>query len=315
MKKEINKKSLSSVQEISFGEGEEFLRYLKFRKNYSDKTIEAYSKDLSQFFAYISLEDKKGWQNVSENLIKEFLWELRSTGMAQNSVRRKISSLRSFFKYLQKKGKIKRNPASSISAGKKDNAIPSFLTEEEMNLLLQNIKTEDWESLRDRTIMELFYATGVRLSELIKLKKENINLREGRIMVSGKGNKQRYIPIGKTAGFFLEKYMYESNKLFDFYPNISTVFLTAKGKPVYPMLIQRMVKKYLLRFSEISQKSPHILRHSFATHMLNAGADILTVKELLGHSSLSTTQTYTHVSIERLKNAYKQAHPRAGGNE
>ncbi|MCK5077234.1 MAG: tyrosine-type recombinase/integrase, partial [Calditrichia bacterium] len=248
---------------------EQFLEYLRYQKSFSEKTIEAYYLDISQFITYLETDNNNfSIEKIDHNIIKAFLWDLKNSGFNHNSVRRKLSSLKSFFKYLQKEQIVENNPASLVSSGKKTISSPSFLTEDEINEMLTQIDIENWEGLRNRTILELFYATGVRLNELIGLKKENINENDNWILVTGKGSKQRYIPIGEIAKKYLIKYINDSEKEIPDYKHSSIVFVTKKGKSIYPMLIQRMVKNYLLKYSRVSQKSPHTLRHSFATHLL-----------------------------------------------
>ncbi len=204
------------------------------------------------------------------------------------------------------------NPANAVKAGKITLKLPDYLSENEIKTLLDRLPEEDWEDLRDKTILELFYGTGIRISEAVQLRKKDIDFHRDWIIIFGKGNKTRYVPLSKRLSSLLQRYLSETERMFPSYQSQSIVFVTRKGDPVYPMLVYRIVNKYLSHFSKLSKKSPHVIRHTFATHLLNAGADILTVKELLGHVSLSTTQIYTHVSMEKLKQIYMQAHPRAG---
>ncbi|GAB4184682.1 MAG: tyrosine recombinase XerC [Calditrichia bacterium] len=290
-----------------------FSNYLNYQKQYSQKTLESYQRDIFQFIEYLETMEYRG--EIDTKIVKNFLWYLREQQFESGSIHRKLSSLRSFFKYLQKQDILKSNPAVGIKAGKKELKLPSFLTEHEIRSLLDGIEVTDWFTLRDRTILELFYATGIRINEAVTLRKRDIDLKKKWIVVTGKGNKTRYVPITKEAAIWLKRYLEETETFFPGYSKIDEVFITTKGKPAYPMLLYRIVKRYLLLFARISKQSPHVIRHTFATHLLNRGADILTVKELLGHVSLSTTQIYTHVSIEKLKDVYQQAHPRAKRGE
>lgn len=287
--------------------------YLSYQKQYSPKTIEAYQHDIFQFIDYLETVEYEG--DIDVKIVKNFLWYLKKRKLEPKSIHRKLSSLRTFFKYLQKQGILKNNPTTGIQAGKIPLKLPSYLSENEIKGLLDSIEVRDWASLLEKTLLELFYGTGIRISEAVSLYKKNIDFHNKWLIILGKGNKTRYVPFNSRVEILLQQYMKETEKLFPQYGQNEFVFVTQKGKPIYPMYIYRIFKKYLFAFSKLSKKSPHVIRHTFATHMLNAGADILTVKELLGHVSLSTTQIYTHVSVEKLKNVYSQAHPRAKKGE
>lgn len=287
-----------------------YSEYLTYQKKYSPKTVEAYQNDIFQFIDFLEATEFSGKLDV--RTVRQFLWYLKKQNMQQKSIHRKLSSLRTFFKFLMNQGILEVNPASAVKAGKIPLKLPDYLSENEIKRLLDSLPEDNWEELRDKTLLELFYGTGIRISEAVQLRKKQIDFNRNWIIVFGKGNKTRYVPLGKRLSALLQRYLSETKQQFPGYEQQEIVFLTRKGDPAYPMLIYRIVNKYLSHFSKLSKKSPHVIRHTFATHLLNAGADILTVKELLGHVSISTTQIYTHVSTEKLKQVYMQAHPRAG---
>jgi integrase/recombinase XerC len=287
-----------------------YSEYLTYQKKYSARTVEAYQHDIFQFIDFLEVMEYSG--KIDVRTIKNFLWYLKKQELSARSIHRKLSSLRTFFKFLIKQGFMEINPANAVKAGKITLKLPDYLSENEIKTLLDRLPEEDWEDLRDKTILELFYGTGIRISEAVQLRKKDIDFHRDWIIIFGKGNKTRYVPLSKRLSSLLQRYLSETERMFPSYQSQSIVFVTRKGDPVYPMLVYRIVNKYLSHFSKLSKKSPHVIRHTFATHLLNAGADILTVKELLGHVSLSTTQIYTHVSMEKLKQIYMQAHPRAG---
>lgn len=286
-----------------------FIDYLKWQKKYSDHTAHAYRVDLEEFVEYLQLIDFHGKMDV--HTVKNFLWYLKNRKLQQKSIQRKLSSLRSYFKFLMRQELFQINPAFGLTAGKLPSKLPSFLTESDILQLLDSIETESWNTLMEKLVLELFYSTGIRISEAVNLKKDSIQFQQGWIYIRGKGNKVRAVPLSERLASLIKRYMEETERLFPDYSSRERLLVTTTGKPVYPMFLYRIVKKYLFMFSRLSKKSPHIIRHSFATHLLNAGADILTVKELLGHASLSTTQIYTHVTVEKLKNIYDHTHPRA----
>lgn len=309
----------------------EFLDYLYLIRNYSQNTIISYQTDLKQFYDFIILSyHGKADYSESEKLelffdinsidiliLKSFISELfekqkfnikKVPKFSNRSITRKISVLKSFFKYLYKKGIIKSNPASGLGFPKIAKKLPSFLSQNEINKLLDKIGNGEL-SFINKAIIELFYGTGIRLNELINLKLSDVNFCKKTIKVMGKGSKQRIVPYGSKADKALKDYLQirdivNINKL-------DILFVTKKGKKFGPVELRRMVNKYLSSVTDLRKKSPHVLRHSFATHLLDNGADIRAVKDLLGHENLSTTQIYTHVNPEQLKKVYKQAHPKA----
>lgn len=295
---------------------ESYLRYLERERNYSGHTITAYSNDLKLFALFLQQQYGNGltWKSIDRSTIRRFLGALLEDHHARRSVARALACLKSFFKYLHKTGVIISNPASNVVSPKIDRTLPQYLDEEGARLLMEQPDRSTPEGARDAAILELFYSTGIRLSELTQLDLSDVEMDAKLIKVTGKGSKERIIPFGQRALESLTHYLAhregivrEPGKLRD--PR--AVFITVTGRRVYPRAVHSLVKKYIGRISEIQKRSPHVLRHSFATHLLDRGADLRAVKELLGHESLSTTQVYTHVSVNRLKKIYSQAHPKA----
>ncbi len=291
----------------------EYLDALRNERNYSAHTIVSYENDLTQFADFLQNrfpEAVSAPELIDKEIVRSFLGVQFDGGMAKKSILRKISSLRSFLKYLVRHHYITHNPTTNIVAPKVEKKLPQFLKETTMAEVLQRPSVEDWIGARDAALLELLYSSGIRRGELVGLKNGDVDFYEHVLKVTGKGNKQRIVPFGNKAKEALQRYQHMKEKVFAGRKD-SPVFLTIKGKQLYPNAVNEIIKKYLRGISEVQQKSPHVLRHSFATHMLDHGADISTVKELLGHESLSTTQVYTHVTSERLKKVYRQAHPKA----
>lgn len=290
---------------------QEYLSYLRVNLKYSPHTITSYENDLKQFENFLTLtfgKDDFSLNDIELSLLKSFVADLFDEDYSNRSISRKISLLKSFFKYLAKKKYISKNVASTLIFPKLDKKLPSYLTESEAEKLFDNEHIEERKPL-DRAIMELFYSTGIRLSELINLKISNINFSNKTIKVFGKGSKERIVPFGKNAEESINEYL--KIRAVPSEGNSDILFLSSNGKKLYPMQVNRITKKSLDGVTELKKKSPHVLRHTFASHLLDKGADIRAVKDLLGHESLSTTQVYTHISPEKLKKVYKQSHPRA----
>lgn len=287
-----------------------FLEYLQHEKKYSLHTISAYQSDLKQFDVFIDQFDSH-IQNVNYEQIRDWIISLVNDGNNATTVNRKIACLKSFYKFLHLHQFIAKNPTTKLHILKTQKRLPIFVKEEDMQKLLNQVKFEDtFEGIRDKLVLELLYGTGIRLSELINLTYNQVNLTSAYIKVLGKGNKERIIPLHKTLIELIE--FYEKKKKDQGIENICiNVIVTDNNDKCYPMFIYRLVKRYLEVVSSIEKKSPHVLRHSFATHLLNKGADLNAIKELLGHSNLNATQIYTHNSIENLKNIFNQAHPKA----
>jgi len=293
---------------------ENFLQYLLSEKHYSIHTVLAYKTDLTQFFDFLVKERGKASSSLLKEATKEeirlFLGELVRHGISKRSAGRKLASLRAFFKYLIKTGEMEANPTLALVSPKKAKTLPNFLREEEIQKALQSITQDSVSGVRDRTVLELLYGTGMRLSELVSLNLDNLDLVAGTVRVHGKGGKERLIPIGKNTGAVVKDYLFRRKELHPVMGN-QAFFLNRKGDRISSRGVQLLVHKWLNKASEKKKLSPHVLRHTFATHLLDRGADIKAVKELLGHASLSTTQVYTHVTMDRLKKVYRQAHPRA----
>ncbi len=290
-----------------------FLQYLSSHKQYSQHTIDAYKRDVLQFFEFFNLNESakhKKINQITKQDVRDFISSLIRYGMSKKSAERKIAALKSYFSYLNKENVIQKNPVSGIPLPKKEKVLPQFLQEHEISKIFNKIDTKTPSGLRDRAIIEFFYSTGIRLSELSGLNIHDIDLHAGTVRVLGKGAKQRIVPIGKCASRAIREYLSKKEELFKVRDE-KAVFLNRYGNRLSNRGIQLRVTKWLTMVSEKKGLSPHILRHSFATHLLDRGADLQAVKELLGHSSLSTTQLYTHLSTFRLKKIYEQAHPRA----
>ncbi len=290
---------------------QEYLSYLGVNLKYSPHTITSYENDLHQFENFLTLtfgKDEFNLDDIELLILKSFVADLFDEDYSTRSISRKISLLKSFFKYLTKKKYIAKNIASTLIFPKLDKKLPSYLTESETNTLFDAAHTEERKPL-DNAIMELFYSTGIRLSELINLKISNVNFSIKTIKVFGKGSKERIVPFGKNAEESIKEYL--KIRPIPAEGNSDILFLSSNGKKLYPMQVNRITKKSLAGVTELKKRSPHILRHTFASHLLDKGADIRAVKDLLGHESLSTTQIYTHISPEKLKKVYKQSHPRA----
>ncbi len=288
-----------------------FLQYLQFQKRKSPHTVLAYKTDLEQFEQFLLLSGKS-IEAAGRTEIRKWIVSLGLEKLHPNSINRKLSSLRAFYLFLLREGKLQANPMQSIGSLKKPKRLPVFVKEKNMENLLDNPEfSSDFSGLRDRLVIELLYGTGMRLSELTSLSWDKVHFPDSRILVFGKRSKERWIPIHKNLVLLLKDYkqLIETELPGS---NVNSLILTDKGKAAYPVFIQRIVKKYLSLVTTEKKKSPHVLRHTFASHLLNAGAEINSIKELLGHSSLAATQVYTHNSVEKLRQVYRQAHPRSG---
>jgi len=293
----------------------DFLRYLEYEKRYSKNTIVAYNKDLVQFSKFLQETFREVvLENVESIHVREWIFFLHSEGISARSINRKLTTLKSFYKYMLNKGVVRSNPLLGIHSLKIEKRLPSVINEKSLALLfdsLLNKEEKDYFLLRDKAILLMFYYTGIRLSELINIKKQDIDFNNLTIKVLGKRNKERYIPITRNFAIFLQNFIKETENYFNFTKNNFTyLFLTDKGKKMYSKFVYRKVTNYLKLITTKEKKSPHVLRHSFATHMLNNGADINAIKEILGHANLAATQVYTHNSIEKLKQVYNKTHPR-----
>ena len=288
-----------------------FLEYLRLERNYSEKTVVSYGIDLREFEGYFKKADAEiDFTTVDADVVRNWVMHLMDEGRAATSVNRKLSTLRSFYRFLLKKKVMTVNPMTKVVGPKKKKPLPSFVREKDMDRLLDDLTFgEGYEGCRDRMILEMFYATGMRLSELIGLDDADVDFSAKLIKVTGKRNKQRLIPFANELEHDLRVYIKVRDEAL---PNGSDAFFVRKdGKRMYPMQVYRLVKRNLSKVVTLKKRSPHVLRHTFATAMLNDCAELRAVKELLGHESLTTTEVYTHTTFEELKKVYELAHPRA----
>lgn len=285
-----------------------FIKYLTYEKRFSLHTVSAYKNDLKQFFEFCEISSNESQIISNHKIIRSWIVKLMEEKYSPRSVNRKISTLKTYYKFLLREGKIQSNPLDKIITPKTYKKLPVFASEENMDLFLnENFFEDNFSGTRDRLVIELLYNTGVRLSELVHLKKKDINFNRKHIKVLGKRNKERIIPVNTNIIELIKLY----NSHNEVNNSLEFLLQTNKGEQVYDKLIYRTVNKHLERVSTITKKSPHVLRHTFATHLLNNGADLNAIKELLGHANLAATQVYTHNTFEKLNNIYKQAHPRA----
>jgi integrase/recombinase XerC len=289
-----------------------FLDYLEFEKKYSVHTITAYKKDLETFKSFCKSNFETDLIKINYGLVRSWVVNLVDTGISNRTINRKISSLKSFYRFLQKTDQIQVNPLAKHKALKTQKQVQVPFSEKEIGLVLDGVIVENnFESIRDKLLIELLYTTGMRRSELMNLKLEDIDFVNETVKVLGKRNKERYIPFLNSIKETIEKYHKFRT---DIKTNQPYLLLTKKGEKLYDTLVYRIINNYFSKVSSKVKKSPHVLRHSFATHLLNKGADLNSVKELLGHSSLASTQVYTHSSLGKLKEVYNQAHPRSKKN-
>jgi len=286
-----------------------FLEYLRFEKRYSRHTSVAYQNDLESFSHFLSeFFNSPSIKDVNAAMARSWLAALKEDGITSKSINRKISTLKSFFKYLMKEGVIETTPMSIVTAPKMSKRLPVYVEEKDMQTLFDYVEfKDDWKGKTQRLILKLFYSTGMRISELVNLKESQVDFSYNQIKVLGKGNKERIIPVSNETMQEILNYINEKPAT----GLTNNLFTNKKGKPLIGRTVFNYVRKNLSLVTTVRKKSPHILRHSFATHLANNGADLNAVKELLGHSSLAATQVYTHNSIEKLKEVFKRAHPKA----
>lgn len=285
-----------------------FSEYLQYEKRSSSHTLLAYTHDLDQFFEYLDTTYQiKNISEINHLIIRSWIVSLMDQKISSRSVNRKITTLKSFYKYLLRQKTVTENPMLKIQSPKTSKRLPVFVEREKMDVLLDNITFgDDFEGQRNKLIIEIFYATGIRLSELINIKHTDVDISNCQLKVLGKRNKERIIPFNDGLKEQIKRYEKSKSGMKEDY-----LFVNKNGKKLYPKFIYRLVNHYLSDVTTIDKKSPHVLRHTFATHMLNNGADLNAIKELLGHANLSATQVYTHNTVEKLKNIHKQAHPKA----
>lgn len=291
-----------------------FIDYLKFEKRYSAHTVRAYRDDLDQFFSYIQLIfGETTLPGISTPFIRSWLASLKEQKITSKSINRKISSLKSFFKYQLRTGQLEKSPMAGIISPKSGRRLPVYVEEKDIQLLIGQIDFPDnWQGKTDSLLIKIFYNTGIRLTELVNLKNSQVDNSAATIRVIGKGNKERIIPLSDALTEEIRSYQKEKQNIIvpERQEIAETLLVNTKGKQLYVKYAYLAVRKWLSLVTTIDKKSPHVLRHSFATHLMNHGADLNSVKELLGHSSLAATQLYTHNSIEKLREVHKKTHPR-----
>lgn len=291
---------------------QQFLDFLKFQKRYSQHTVISYQTDLIGFFNFVAITfGETPLPDIRPTYVRSWLAQLKENGMESKSINRKISTLKSFFKYLLKEQQIMVSPMATVISPKVSKRLPQFVEKKDIETLFNYVEFPDtWQGKTDRILLQLFYNTGIRQAELVNLKENQIDSGKIAIKVLGKGNKERIIPISQQLLDELKNYIVDKRKLLEQF-NADILLINSNGKKLYPKYVYNTVNKYLSKITTISKKSPHVLRHTFATHLMNNGADLNAVKELLGHSSLAATQIYTHNTIEKLKDIHKKAHPKA----
>ncbi|MBU6158080.1 MAG: tyrosine-type recombinase/integrase [Bacteroidetes bacterium] len=289
-----------------------FLDYLRFEKRYALPTIESYSSDLNFLFLFLKEQyETEGLSDIQAPMIRGWLASMKEQGHSAKSINRRISAVKSFYRFLLRKGWVKTNPAALLVAPKISKRLPVYVEKKDMETLFSYVTfPDDWKGRVEKMVFMLFYATGMRLSELTNLKDEQVDMSRRQLKILGKGNKERFIPMEDELCRALTEYKQERTT---FLPQVESVFFLVQenGKPLHPRYVQNLIKKYLELVTTIEKKSPHVLRHSFATHLMNNGADLNAVKALLGHSSLAATQVYTHNTIEKLKDIHAKAHPKS----
>lgn len=290
---------------------ESFLNYIRFEKRYSNNTYESYKNDIAQFAVFIAANGEENILNVTHIDIRNWMVSLMQDKITPRSINRKISALKSFYKYLLRKGEIKKSPLTKVQTPKTSRRLPVFVEQPGIEKLFSEIEfSEGYDGLLEKIILELLYNTGMRRSELINLKEADIDSYHSQLKVLGKGNKERLIPVHPALLQSIKNYIAEKNKL----PQVTErerLLVSKRGTKLQTAFVYSTVKRYLNLVTTVNKKSPHVLRHTFATHLMNNGADINAVKELLGHSSLAATQVYTHNTIDKLKEVYRKAHPKA----
>jgi integrase/recombinase XerC len=289
---------------------ESFFNYLKFEKRSSSHTVVAYTIDLDQFVQFCTeVVGEFNVFNIDAKIIRSWIVQLMENDLSARSVNRKITTVKSFFKFLLKEQIVETNPANYLTLPKIRKKLPNFVEEKNLNHLLDDgFFSQDYVGVRDKLIITILYGTGIRLAELLLLKENDIDTKNCLIKVLGKGKKERIIPYPASINQLIEQYLNEKGNKIGF--KTERLLVTEEGKPVYEKLIYRVVNNNLSKVTLLEKKSPHVLRHTYATHLLNKGADLNAVKELLGHANLAATQIYTHTTFEKLHNIYKQAHPR-----
>jgi len=289
----------------------QFLEYLLYEKGYSENTLISYKKDFEEFINFLYCYNIRYIENIDYRILHAYISEMGKSGLKPASIERKVASIKSFFKFLVKNQIVKKNPAALISSPKKDKRLPSVLEKDEIFSLINSIPDGNAISFRNKAMIMLLYASGLRVSELCGLDLKNVDFKEGIISVVGKGNKHRILPVGNTCLKVLNRYLIYRKELDNPSGDREALFLTKSGKRIQERMVRYIISAYIEALSIQKHVSPHTLRHTFATHMLENGAGIRIIQELLGHSSLSTTQVYTHLTIGKLKEDYAKHHPHA----
>jgi integrase/recombinase XerC len=299
------------MQDLYYPPLQSFLDYLRFEKRYSQHTLIAYQNDLEQFFAYLHQQfQSPALSEITHGYIRSWLANLKEEQITAKSINRKISTLKSFFKHQLRTGVVTVTPMSSVVSPKISKRLPEFVSEADIKTMFAYLPFPDnWRGVTDRLLLQLFYETGMRLSELVNLKESQLDFSKKVIKVLGKGNKERVVPVNALLIDAMKAYQQAKKREVET-PDLIYFFVLENGKKLYPKYVYLAVNQYLSQVTTLNKKSPHILRHTFATHLTNKGADLNAVKELLGHSSLAATQIYTHNTIEKLKEAHKKAHPK-----
>lgn len=291
-----------------------FVAYLTHEKRYPDNTVIAYKFDLEEFAKYLAKEfalESPQLQDITATYIRSWLASLKEEGRSARTINRKISSLKSFFKYHLRIGSIEKTPMSSVISPKASKRLPQFVDQQDIGVLMEQTEFPDtWKGYTDKLILTLFYNTGMRLSELVNLQAKQVNPEGNTLKILGKGNKERIVPVSPALMAVITRYIKDKKKELE-NPDTAVLLVNEKGRKLSTRSVYVSVNTWLSRVTTIDKKSPHVLRHTFATHLMNNGADLNAVKELLGHASLAATQVYTHNTIEKLKDIYKKAHPKA----
>lgn len=292
---------------------DEFLRYMRYEKNRSPLTVKAYHDDLLDFETFfINKDEALTWQTVDADIIRDWMEHMMERGNKSASVNRRLSAVKMLFRFALSRNLVERDPAHMLEGPKNEKPLPCFVREKQMDNLLDDIKWEDtYKDVRARTLLLFFYTTGVRLAELVALNNNDVSYESLQLTVTGKGDKQRVVPFGQELKAAMERYVKMRDQLTGEGKPDGAFFVTKKGERIKRAQVQRIVREKLSLVTTMKKKSPHVLRHSFATAMLNNGADIESVQKLLGHASISTTEKYTHTTFEQLKQVYTNAHPRA----
>lgn len=290
---------------------EPFISYLKFEKRYSEHTVRSYTDDLETFFEYISREfGETALADIGPAYVRSWLATLKDQGFSSRSINRKISALKSFYKYQLRTGVVEKSPMTPVISPRTSKRLPVYVEQRDTETLFTHIDfSDDWEGLTDRLVLRILYQTGMRLSELVNLRETQVDAGNRSLKVVGKGNKERIIPVSPELIAEIGDYCGRKGMVIE-KADRSYLLIGKSGKKLYPKYVYRVVRRYLGEVTTIDKKSPHVLRHTFATHLMNGGADLNSVKELLGHSSLAATQVYTHNTIEKLKDIHKKAHPK-----